>query len=357
MVAHGRIYSRKGIHVDVLTALSNKSDYTKSQLQLIVGAWVAGSAFERRSKISLTDGDVSEDDYDKGSLYSLLYALYRSMGQVRDENGKLYEFTFNTWGYTWPEAWGPCPTDRNEPERIGQNAYTGLYHFKEVQDYVAKLDGKVNVVEMGCGTGAGANHVTGVVLPKCNYTAVDMQFAAIKTCERKFVPRHNGRLKAICSDATRLKIPNESTDIVAVNETHVTEHAGVVTEEDERFFKTAHRLLKPGGYLVWGNAIPDATWKPCFSYLESIGMKVEEVCDVTKEAIQARDEDKARIDVYVEQCIETFHGFRIPLVGAKRAQEAEIALKNFARNPGTNLYNTMVNGTDTYKVVRVRKTK
>ena len=340
--------------MDVLTSLSNQSNYSNRQLQLILGAWIVGSVFEKKAKISLSNGDVSEDDYDKASLYSLLYALYRSMGEVKDEHGKRYEFTFNTWGYTWPKSWGPSPTT-NEPERIGMNAYTGLYHWDEVKKYVAERDGKVHVVEMGCGTGAGANHVCGSVLPKCTYEAVDMQLAAITTARRKFVPRHNGRLKATCSDATKLTIPDGAADFVAVNETHVTEHAGIVTDEDERFFKTAHRLLKPGGYLVWGNAIPDATWDPCFKFLESIGMKVEEVADVTKEAVQARDEDKARIDTYVDQCIDAFHGFKIPVLGKKRRAQAEVALKNFARNPGTNLYDNMVNGTDTYKVVRVRK--
>jgi ubiquinone/menaquinone biosynthesis C-methylase UbiE len=341
--------------VDVLTALSNKSDYSRNQLQLIVSAWILGSAVEKSAKISVKDGDVAEEDYDKASLYSLLYALYRSMGQVTDEFGRRYEFTFNTWGYAWPKGWGPCPTSPNEPQRFGQNAYTGLYHFDEVQKYIRDRDGRVHIVEMGCGTGAGAHHVCTQVLPKATYDAIDMQMAAIQTCERKHVPNTGGRLKAICSDATRLSLPDGLADFVAVNETHVTEMQGVVTPEDERFFKTAHRLLKPGGYLVWGNAIPESTWAPCFAYLESIGMKVKEVCDVTKEAIQARDEDKARIDTYVDQCIAAFHGFKIPVLGEKRRVEAEVALKNFARNPNTYLYNTMVTRRDTYRVVMVQK--
>jgi SAM-dependent methyltransferase len=341
--------------VDVLTALSNKSDYSKTQLQFIVGAWILSAASERKSKISLTDGDVSEDDYDKRSLYSLLYALYRSMGEVKDEHGTRYEFTFNTWGYTWPENWGPAPNKQTDPQRIGRNAYSGLYHFDEVKEYVAKRDGKVHIVEMGCGTGAGAHHVLTNVLPKATYEAVDMQQAAIYTCRRKFVPELGGRLVATCTDATQLTIPDGVADFVAVNETHVTEHAGQVTDEDRRFFNTAKRLLKPGGFLVWGNAIPDATWQPCFDYLASIGMNVREQQDVTKEAIKARDEDKARIDTYVDQCMKTFHGFKIPVYGTKRREQAEVALKNFARNPDTNLYQTMVDGTDTYRVVLVRK--
>jgi hypothetical protein len=53
------------------------------------------------------------------------------MGEVKDEHGQRYEFTFNTWGYTWPERWGASPTKPSEPQRFGRNAYTGLYHFTE----------------------------------------------------------------------------------------------------------------------------------------------------------------------------------------------------------------------------------
>ncbi len=250
--------------MDILTALSNKSDYSKNQLQAIIGAWILSAAVERKSKISVSNGDVSEDDYDKRSLYSLLYALYRSMGYVRNEFGNRYEFTFNTWGYAWPEAWGKCPNSVTDPQRYGRNAYSGLYQFAEVQDYIAERGGKVHVIEMGCGTGAGAHHVCSSVLPHCTYEAIDMQHAGIKTCERKFVPELGGRLVATCTDATKLQIADGTADFVAVNETHVTEHAGEVTEEDERFFDTAYRLLNPGGFLVWGNAIPEVTWQPCF---------------------------------------------------------------------------------------------
>ena len=341
--------------MDVLTALSNKSDYTKNQLQWIIGAWIMGSAVEGKSKISLSNGDVAEDDYDKASLYSLLYAMYRSTGDVRCALGTRYEFTFNTWGYAWPTAWGESPTAKDEPQRYGQNAYSGLFHDEEVKSYVAERAGKVHVVEMGCGTGAGAHHICTRVLPSCTYEAIDMQQAAIQTCQRKYVPALNGRLKATCSDATQISVANESADFVVVNETHVTELAGIMTDEDRRFFDTAYRLLKPGGYLVWGNAIPDKTWAVCFEYLVSKGMTLKSETNVTAQAIQARDEDKARIDAYVEQALNTFHGFKIPVLGKRRREQADVALKNFARNPGTNLYDTMVDKTDSYRVVAFKK--
>jgi ubiquinone/menaquinone biosynthesis C-methylase UbiE len=341
--------------VDILTGLNEQTQYSATQLQLIISAWVLSKPFESKKKISTSNGDISEDDYDKQSVYALLYSLYGSVGTVQSDQGVPYEMTFNTWGYAWPDSWGTAPTTASEPQRFGMNAYSGLYHFKQVQDYIKAHGGKVHVVEMGCGTGAGAHHVCKDVLPDGTYEAVDMQEAAIRTCRRKYVSELGGRLVATRADVTKAQIKDASADFVAVCETHVTEMPGKVTEEDRQFFGAAHRILKPGGYMVWGNAIPDSTWKPCFEALESIGLKVIEVCDVTKEAVLARDQDRARADAFVEQCLSRFHAFRIPSLGAARRLEARLAMENFFRNPGTNLYQNMTNGTDTYKVVLLQK--
>jgi SAM-dependent methyltransferase len=341
--------------MDILTGLDRHASYSPAQLQWIFGAWVLSGLFERKKKISVVDGDVSEDDYDKRSVYSLLYALYRSMGEVKSETGARYEATFNTWGYAWPAAWGPSPISDGDPQRFGKNAYTGLYQSGSVRKRIAEKNGKVHIVEMGCGTGAGAHHVCAHVLPDATYEAVDMQQAAIRTCQRKFVPHLGGRLVATCADATALPIVEHSADFIAVNETHVTEVRGAVTEEDKRFFGEAYRVLKPGGYLVWGNAIPDETWNACFSYLEQNRMKVVDVTDVTNEAVRARDEDKGRIDAFADECGRRLLGFRMPIIGKKKRLEAAVALKNFCRNPGTRLYEDMRTRRDTYKVAALQK--
>ena len=239
--------------MNILTKLDEKSDYSAAKLQLILGAWVLSTPFERSETISPSNGDVAEEDYRKQSIYSLLYSLYRSVGVVPSETGVPYELTFNTWGYAWPEGWGPCPTTSNDPQRYGRNAYTGLFAAGPVQEYVREREGKVHIVEMGCGTGAGAHHICKNVLPSCTYEAVDMQCAAIHTCLRKFVPELAGRLVATRADCTKMAIKDQSADVVAICETHVTEMTGYVTAEDGRFFGEAHRVLKPGGFLVWGN--------------------------------------------------------------------------------------------------------
>jgi ubiquinone/menaquinone biosynthesis C-methylase UbiE len=341
--------------MDILNSLNNEADYSKNQLQLILAAWVMSSALEKTKRISTTNGHIEEAEYEKGSIYSLLYSLYRSMGMARSDTGVPYEFTFNTWGYAWPKGWGDAPTGATDPQRFGKNAYTGLFRQKAVEDYVAERSGKVHVVEMGCGTGAGAHYVCGNVLKDCTYEAFDMQQAAIRTANRKFVPELGGRLKATRANCTALELKDGVADIVAVCETHVTEMPGVITDEDRRFFATAHRLIKPGGFLVWGNAIPDSTWNPCFEHLESIGMKRVEERNVTDSAIEARDLDEGRVDAYVEQCLSSFWGFKIPVLGSRRGTEARLAMKNFYRNPGTNLYDNMKNGTDSYKVVAFQR--
>ncbi len=341
--------------LDILTALNPETQYSQRKLQLIFGAWVASGLFDRSATVNADDGDVSEDDYTKQSIYAVLYSVYREIGTITDEHGRPYEFTFNTWGYDWPEAWGDCPNASDEPQRFGQNAYTGLFEHPEVKAYAAERDGELHIVELGCGTGAGAHHICRKVWPKCTYMAIDMQRAAIETCERKHVPELNGRLKAVHGDATQVPIEENSADFVVICETHVAEYDGKVTAEDKRFFERVYETLKPGGFFVWGNAIPDRTWQPCFDYLAEVGMEQVRVHDVTEDAVRARQLDKARVQVYVEQALGKFHSFRIPVVGKKRRRQAELALKNFYRDPGTRLYEKMTDGTDSYRVALFQK--
>jgi SAM-dependent methyltransferase len=342
--------------MDILTGLNPHTQYSSTKLQVILGAWVASALFERNQKISVNDGDVEEGDYTKQSIYALLYSIYREIGTVESEQGEPYEFTFNTWGYDWPKSWGAAPTPDRDPQRFGKNAYSGLFEFAAVKEYVAARDGKVHIVEMGCGTGAGAHYICKEVWPDCTYLAVDMQGAAIQTCNRKFVSELNGRLTAVHGDVTELDLDDGSADFVVICETHVTERAGQVTAEDEKFFGRVLSTLKPGGFLVWGNAIPDCTWNPCFEHLQSIGMSQIQVHDVTKEAVRARNLDEERTEAYVEHCLNKFYGFRIPVLGTKRRLQAQQALKNFYRQPGTNLYENMIDGTDSYRVVLFQKT-
>ena len=99
--------------MDILTTLDPESEYSTAKLQLFLIAWVLSAAFSRNGGVSASDGNVDEGDYSKQSLYSLLYSMYRSIGEVKTETGETFELTFNTWGYAWPERPGPMTTPRS----------------------------------------------------------------------------------------------------------------------------------------------------------------------------------------------------------------------------------------------------
>ncbi|WP_157070196.1 class I SAM-dependent methyltransferase [Sandaracinus amylolyticus] len=361
MIERDRAARRRAIRnghgvMDVLTNLSEATEYSMPRLQAIIAAWVMSAPMEPRGKVARGDGHVDESEYRKQSIYSLLYSLYRSLGSVENEHGERYQFTFNTWGYAWPEAWGPPPAHQHDPQRFGRNAYSGLFHFDAVQQLARERGGRLHVVELGCGTGAGADHVCTSVLPKCTYEAIDMQLAGVSTCRAQFAPKHRGRLVATHADATRAPIDDEVADVVAVCETHVTDQGEVMTEEDRKFFRSARRILKRGGFLAWGNSIPEQAWASSFEFLASIGMEVVAVDDVTDEAVLARDLDDPRIQAYVAHALARFPAFRIPVYGPQRRVEAELAMRNLCRAPGTRLYDDLATRRDPYRVILARRT-
>ena len=136
---------------------------------------------------------AENDDYNKASIYSILYGLYQHAGIVKcgspcygkTADGKPcgqapcegvdYQFTFNTWGSA------PSPYPPEDPQRHGKTAYAGLVNFPEVKAYMEKNGDAPKIVEIGCGTGAGANLITREIIPKAHYVAIDMQKAAIDT--------------------------------------------------------------------------------------------------------------------------------------------------------------------------------
>jgi len=201
---------------------------------------------------------------------------------------------------------------------------------------------KPKIAELGCGTGAGGYYICNNM--ECDYTGIDMQQSAIHILNK--IHKHDN-LKGICKNAQYTELPDESMDLVIINETHISEMVGIMTKEDKKIFDEVYRILKPGGYFCWGNAIPDTTWKPCIKYLSS-KMKLISSKDYTKEAILARDLDAERVELYIKAIKDNLWISKIP--GTSHfINKTMLLLKNFYRHPGTELYNNMVSGRDTYK--------
>jgi SAM-dependent methyltransferase len=148
-----------------------------------------------------------------------------------------------------------------------------------------------------------------LVLPTVDYTAVDMQKAAIKTCKEKHAVG-NDRLHCVWveggvgNEGNRVTIPDSSIDVVVISETHIAE--ANIGPEEKAIFSDIVRVLKPGGIFVWGNALPTYVWDQAAEYLPKIGFEPCGELNHTKGAILARDEDKKRVDMYVDYLLGNF---------------------------------------------------
>jgi SAM-dependent methyltransferase len=317
-----------------------------------------------------TDGDLENDDYTKASIYALLYAMYANAGTVISDRGVPYQFTFNTWGIapaegTPPEGDGFRWYPETDPQRHGKAGYTGLVRFPEVIDYLENVTDAPTIVEVGSGTGAGANLITRELIPKANYYAIDMQKAGVETCRQRHGNASNPGLRCVHApegvgvggnqirDDKGRVMPDNSVDFVIVCETHIADVE--IGEEEKAIFKEIHRVLKPGGLFLWGNALPTRVWNQAVPVLEAGGLQRQASLNHTLGAIKARDEDEARVNAYTTSLYGKYPVFKVPWIGEECELVADRLIKNFYRHPGTALYLKMVTGFDSYMHEAYRK--
>lgn len=305
---------------------------------------------------------IGEGDYQQDSIYAILYSMYMNAPNLVSEHGVKYQFTFNTWGISnsdqaandpeYPIKFEPyAPTD---PQRHGKHAYRGLVVQPPILEYIAALpkDQKLQIVEVGCGTGAGANHITRDVHKDAEYLALDMQQAAINTCKTIHATPDNPGLtckripNGVGINGGKIPKPDGSVDIVVISETHIAEWE--IGDLEKSIFAEIRRVLKPGGFFVWGNAIPTWVWHQGDAYLPTAGFEKAYSTNHTTGAVIARDEDAARVDLVLKQLVEPYYVMQVPYFGPRCAGVAGNLIGNFYRHPGTAMYRNMVTGVDSY---------
>jgi ubiquinone/menaquinone biosynthesis C-methylase UbiE len=349
----------KVFEFDVLKGLDSNTEYANWQLQMMVAGFclspipgkllaapVNGSDGENFT--TADEGDLQDEDYEQSSIYSILYAMYRNAPELISNHGVKYQFTFNTWGIA------PSPYPEKDPQRHGKAAYAGLVTQPPVMDYIKSLpEGqKLQIVEVGCGTGAGANLITREVHPTCNYLALDMQAAAINTCKRIHATPDNKGLtcqlipNGVGMNGSPIPLGDNSADIVVISETHIADVQ--IGDLEKAIFAEIHRVLKPGGFFVWGNALPTRVWLEGNKYLPTAGFELAHNKNHTAGAITARDEDKERVDLAVMQLLDPYFGTKIPYFGERCLKVGERLIANFYRHPGTAMYIKMTTGFDSY---------
>jgi ubiquinone/menaquinone biosynthesis C-methylase UbiE len=348
-----------------LNGLDSGIAYSNAHLQVMIGAFclspLVGQLLDKpvddpsgENYSFAQEGDLQEEDYAQDSIYAILYAMYKNAPELISEYGVKYQFTFNTWGIAPSDAMRFEPYPQTDPQRHGKQAYEQLLVQPPVREYLESLpEGqKPQIIEVGCGTGAGANHITRKVYPNADYLALDMQQAAINTCNSLHATPDNAGL-------TCMRIPNgvginggkiprddNSADVVVISETHIAESE--VGPLEKSIFAEIHRVLKPGGFFVWGNALPTRVWHQGNAYLPTAGFELAFNTNHTIGAVNARDEDFARVELTLKQLLEPYYVIKMPYFGERCAQVGNRLIANFYRHPGTAMYLKMTTGTDSY---------
>jgi len=329
--------------IDPLNNFSENHELTYFDFQIATLGFCAN--FPLVNKLQSLNNETSntpEEDYAKQSIYSLLYGIYRLVGQVESENGIPYEFTFNTWGIDGDYF------PKDDPQRMGREAYRRLTHFPEVKAHLESLE-TPSILEVGCGTGAGAN-LTSHLWPNSHYIALDMQKQAIDTCNRlhahEALDGVRGRLQCVRANGMNLPFPPNSFDVVIISETHIAEY-GHLTKEDLIILDQIRYVLKPGGFFSWGNALVTKTWGLIENHMsEHQSWELLHINDVTQEAITAREEDFDRVEKYVEDIDEMLYFLRYFPTCKKVVNHL---ILDFYRHPNTRLFTNMVTKQDAYK--------
>ena len=156
---------------------------------------------------------------------------------------------------------------------------------------------------------------------------LDLAPAAIKFC--RAAHRHPDVTFEV-GDAERLPFPHDSFDVVVNIESSST------YPDVHAFYQQVFRVLTPGGYFLYTDALPVGRFAECTERLRRLGFSLELDRDITPNVLASCGEIAGyRLDAYQAQ--------------------GDRAMSDFLGAPGTQFYDEMKCGNWAYRIHRWKK--
>ncbi len=214
-----------------------------------------------------------------------LWKFFHRLIQSRDRKHKI---RFMNYGFV-DEKLIHKPLDLEEEDAVERYS-VNMYH-QTVQE--VNLEGK-KVLEVGCGRGGGADYISRYLKPK-SYIGLDLNHKVVETCNKDF---GNPMLSFVQGCADDLPFENDEFDAI------VNVESSRCYPDVLEFLKEVHRVLKPGGHLLFSDMRYQEDHPILQQQFEDAGLKVLVEKNILPNVLQALDADNERKKEWIKEKIK-----------------------------------------------------
>ena len=188
------------------------------------------------------------------------------------------------------------------------------------------IDNK-RVLDVGCGRG-GTLYTLKTFFKPASLTGLDLSSTAIEF-DRK--AHGDARTTFYEGDAENLPFADASFDVVTnVESSHSYPNI-------QRFYSQVHRVLAPGGYFCYTDALSRPQFVNAIAYFDHIGMDVIRDRNITRNVLLSCDQ------------------VSVTRVQAFDSRNDQGLMGNFLATPGSQVYEEMRSGNWEYRILNLRK--